>query len=139
MNKPHTIIASVFITVAIILGALAAHSLKEVLTEELTETFAKGVTYMMYSGLGVLILSLNHDRFKFSMKATYLLIEIGCVLFSINIFIYTFHMQLPMLKNFVHIVPVGGLCMILGWLILVVKLIKNNSLNPIDSEILNDN
>ena len=100
MNKTHTLVGAIFIAISIILGAIAAHSLEKIISPDLIHTFTKGVTYMMYSGLGLLILGLNQDRFSFSIKPVYLLLEIGTLLFSGNIFIYIFHEQVPALFNF---------------------------------------
>lgn len=123
MKKQIVTIAVFFIFISILLGAFGAHGLKDLVSEKMLITFDKGVKYLMYSGLGLLILSLNDDKFNFNLKWSYSLIIIGALLFSINIFIFTFSEQLPSLKNFVHLVPVGGLLMIVGWGILGIKLI----------------
>jgi len=125
MSRPNVIFATVVITISIILGAMAAHFLEKKLSSDLIETFEKGVKYLMYSGLGLLILSLNHDRFLFKMKTIYFLIKLGTVLFSLNIFIYVFHKFVPIFEHFVHLVPIGGFLMILGWGLLVFQLIKS--------------
>ena len=126
INKNYTIIALFFIFLSIILGAIAAHSLKSVVSEALILSFEKGVKYLLYSGLGLLIISLNSDKFKFKLNWPYRLIAFGTILFSGNIFLYIFHEQLPSLKNFVHIVPVGGFLMIIGWGILLIQFIKQS-------------
>ena len=125
MNKKITIIASLYIFTSILLGAFGAHGIKDFVSEELILTFDKGVKYLMYSGLGLLILGLNTNKFQFSLKWTNNLLITGSLLFSVNIFLYTFHESMPFLKNFVHVVPVGGLLMIIGWGILIIKLIKS--------------
>ncbi len=124
MSKKVLVFASVFILLSIVLGAIAAHSLKNLISEELILSFEKGVKYMMYSGLGLLILGLNDSKFNFSLTPVYRCIKIGTVLFSGCIFIYIFHEQLPALKHFVHLVPIGGTLMIIGWAILLYKLLK---------------
>jgi len=124
MNKQITTIAVFFIFTSILLGAFGAHGIKDYVSEELCVTFDKGVKYLMYSGLGLLVLALNNDKFEFSLKWNYRLIVIGSLLFSVNLFIYTFHENVPALKNFVHIVPIGGLLMIIGWGSLGFKLVK---------------
>lgn len=124
MNKSITAIAASFIFVAITFGAFGAHGLKNYVTADLIETFEKGVKYLMYSGLGLLILGLNHLKFEFSMKWVYRLNIIGTLLFSVNIFLYVFHEQIPALKSFVHIVPVGGSLLIISWFIFIFKLLK---------------
>lgn len=125
MNKLIVKIAVFFILLSIILGAMAAHSLEKIIEPDLINTFEKGVKYLMYSGLGLLILGFNQEKLNFNIKWTNRLIIIGSILFSGNIFLYTFHEQIPALKNFVHIVPVGGLLMIIGWTLLFVQLIKS--------------
>ncbi len=124
MKKNIVLTGAIFICIAIILGAIAAHSLEKIISTELIQTFEKGVKYMLYSGLGLLILGLNHEKFPFSMKWVYILLINGTLLFSGNIFLYVFHELSPGLKNFVHIVPIGGLMMILAWLFFIVKLTK---------------
>ena len=124
MNKQITTLAVFYIFTAILLGAFGAHGIKDFVSEELIITFDKGVKYLMYSGLGLLILALNDNKFEFSLKLNYILIILGSILFSVNLFIYTFHEATPVLKNFVHIVPIGGLLMIIGWGSLGVKLLR---------------
>ena len=124
MNKQISTIAVFFIFTSILLGAFGAHGIKDYVSEELILTFNKGVKYLMYSGLGLLILALNNDKFSFSLKWSYRLIVLGSILFSLNLFIYSFNENLPALKNFVHLVPIGGLLMIVGWGVLGVRLVK---------------
>ena len=122
MNKKIAAISVFFIFSSILLGAFGAHGIKDLISEELIIAFDKGVKYMMYSGLGLLILSLNDSKFNFQMKWVYRLIILGTILFSVNIFIFSFHEHVLSLKHFVHIVPFGGLLMIIGWGMLFYKL-----------------
>jgi uncharacterized membrane protein YgdD (TMEM256/DUF423 family) len=126
MNSNVTTIAVFYICIAILLGAFGAHGIKDFLSESLITTFNKGITYQMYSGLGLLALGLNDSKFNFSLKWSYRLIISGSLLFSINIFIYTFHENIPALKNVVHIIPIGGLLLIIGWGLLGINLLRNN-------------
>jgi uncharacterized membrane protein YgdD (TMEM256/DUF423 family) len=126
-HKNYIIIAIFFIFLSIILGAIAAHSLEKIVSADLIITFEKGVKYMMYSGLGLLILALNHHQFEFQLKWSLFLITAGTLLFSGNIFIYIFHEQIPSLNNFVHVVPIGGLLMIIGWGVLLWHTIRKKS------------
>jgi len=126
MNKQITTLSVFYIFTAILLGAFGAHGIKDYVSEDLIVTFDKGVKYLMYSGLGLLILSLNNTKFEFNLKWNYRLIVIGSLLFSVNLFFYTFYETIPVFKNFVHIVPVGGLLMIIGWGSLGVKLLRSS-------------
>ena len=125
MNKQITTLAVFYIFIAIVLGAFGAHGIKKIVSEEFIITFDKGVKYLMYSGLGLFILALNDVKFQFNLKWNYRLIILGSLLFSINLFIYSFHESIPVFKNFVHIVPIGGFLMILGWGSLGFKLLRS--------------
>lgn len=123
MKKQVVSIAVLFIFISILLGAFGAHGLKEIVSDKMLITFDKGVKYLMYSGLGLLILSLNDSKFTFDLKWTYRLVILGTILFSVDIFIFTFSEHLTGLKNFVHLVPIGGMLMIIGWGILLYHLL----------------
>lgn len=124
MLKRIVITGSIFITLAIILGAIAAHSLEKIISAEGIVTFEKGVKYLMYSGLGLFALGLNGKQLQFSLTSVYWLLCCGTILFSGNIFIYIFHEHIPALKPVVHLVPIGGMLMIIGWVVLTIKLVK---------------
>ncbi len=125
MNKRIVIIGVILIVTAIILGAFGAHALKEILSETKLKSFETGVRYQMYHGLAFLILGLNAKRFSFSLRNVFLFILLGVLLFCLSI--YGLAMQEPanMSLNFLGpITPIGGLMMIIGWILFLVKLIK---------------
>ncbi|WP_027419958.1 DUF423 domain-containing protein [Crocinitomix catalasitica] len=124
MNKQITITGTILILLSIILGAMAAHSLEKTVSAELIATFEKGVKYQMYIGLGLLVVGLNATHLKFKLNGFFWFNLIGILLFSGGIYTYTFHEMTPGLTNFVHIVPFGGTAMIIGWVLLLIKLIK---------------
>lgn len=124
MSKPILIIASFTICTAIILGAMAAHGLESVLSAELIESFEKGVRYQFYAGFSLLILGAIKDKLAFSLRwFTWLTIS-GVKLFSGCIYLYCFHEQVPALKPFVYVVPIGGLLMITAWVVFMIQLIR---------------
>ena len=125
MNKRIVIIGVVLIVTAIILGAFGAHALKEILSDTKLKSFETGVRYQMYHGLAFLILGLNEKRFSFSMNYVYIFTLMGIVFFSASI--YGLAMQEVVnvsLKFLGPITPVGGLMLIIGWILFMVKLIK---------------
>ncbi len=126
MRKSITITGVLFIILSIILGAIAAHSLEKIVSEDLIVSFEKGVKYLIYAGFGLLIMGLNADKFGFDINWAYRIITIGTLLFSGNIFVYIFHEHYPVLKSFVHIVPIGGLLMIVGWGIVLYQLFRTS-------------
>lgn len=124
MSKPILLIAAFTICTAIILGAMAAHGLESILSSELIDSFEKGVRYQFYAGFSMLILGAIQDKFVFSIRWFTRLTIAGVVLFSGCIYLYCFHEQLPALKPLVYLVPIGGLLMIIAWVVFIIQLIR---------------
>lgn len=107
-------LASFLLATSILLGAVAAHALKNTLEPTLLNTFQVGVHYQQLQSLGLLILGL-FLYFKPSqrpaMKIAIILHVTGMLLFSGNCYLYA----LTQFKFFVHLVPVGGIMMIVAW------------------------
>ena len=110
---------------AIILGAFGAHGLKDKVSPERIATFEVGVRYQFYIGLAMLILGFNEEKLGFSLKPTFLLLLIGVLFFSVSIYFLAIQEILgASLKFLGPITPVGGLLMIIGFLIFLVKLMR---------------
>ncbi len=125
MNKRIVIVGIVLIVSAIILGAFGAHALKEILSETKLKSFETGVRYQMYHGLAFLILGLNEKSFSFSMKYIHIFLLMGVVFFSGSIYGLSMQELLGVsLKALGPITPLGGLMMIIGWVLLLVRIIK---------------
>jgi uncharacterized membrane protein YgdD (TMEM256/DUF423 family) len=124
MSKRILILASILICTAIILGAMAAHGLESVLSAELIDSFEKGVRYQFYAGFSLLILGAIKDKFAFSLRWFAYFTGAGLTLFSGCIYLYCFHEQVAGLKPLVYLVPIGGLSMILAWVIFIIQLIR---------------
>jgi len=105
---------------AICLGAFGAHLLKKYMSAELLISFETGVKYQMYHAILLIVLSqlLNFD-INFSNYAVTLII-IGVILFSFSIYglclSATFGTKIKILGP---ITPLGGFCLITGWLCLL--------------------
>ena len=124
MNKTITISGVVLITLSIVLGAMAAHALKEVLEAKALASFETGVRYAMYHGLAFLILGLTADRLP-KLTWSYRFILFGVILFSGSIFLLSLQSLLgASLKFLGPVTPLGGTLMIIGWGILFFKLIR---------------
>ena len=68
MNRAIVLTAILTILLAIVLGAFGAHALKELISGEKLISFETGVRYQMYSGIALLVLGLNADRFGFNLR-----------------------------------------------------------------------
>ncbi len=125
MNKKIVLTAAVLLTLAIILGAFGAHGLKDKVSPERIATFEVGVRYQFYIGLAMLILGFNEEKLGFSLKPTFLFLLLGVLFFSVSIYFLAIQEILgASLKFLGPITPIGGLLMIIGFLIFLVKLMR---------------
>lgn len=108
---------------SVILGAFAAHGLKSQLNEYLLGVFQTGVQYQMYHSLALILLYLLYRYFDSHLlvwSAGFMLA--GMVMFSGSLYA----LALTQVKWFGPITPMGGLCFIIGWGLLVYGVIKHH-------------
>ncbi len=119
-SKKILLVGSIFVFLAVLLGAFGAHGLKKILEPQALETFKTGVTYQFYHGFGLIALALINQVFNIDVRKSALLFIIGIFLFSGNCYLYS----LTQIKTIALIIPAGGLCFIAGWLLLTIKVSK---------------
>jgi uncharacterized membrane protein YgdD (TMEM256/DUF423 family) len=107
---------------AIILGALGAHALKEVLTSDQLLSFETAVTYQMYHVLVLLFVN-TFEGFTAKQKnrISYLFF-VGILFFSGSI--YAIQLTPITAKSIWFITPLGGLFFIIGWLSMIMIFVK---------------
>ncbi len=128
MNRKIVIAATSLLILAIILGAFGAHGLKELVSADRLQTFEVGVKYQFYQGLGLLLLGLNADKFRFSMKVVWNLLIIGTLMFSVSIYFLAIQEVLGMsFKILGPVTPIGGLLMIIGWSLFLGNIIRQKN------------
>ena len=112
----------------IIFGALGAHALEKVLTTEQLASYEVGVKYQIYHGIALLALVALTHKFNFSLKIIYRLLVIGVIIFSGSIYALVFQnlIGVKLGRIFGPLTPIGGLLMIIGWLLFLIKLLKTN-------------
>lgn len=130
MNKKILISASFLGFTAIILGAFAAHGLKELISLESIQSFETGVRYQMYHALFLLFIASASFVSTKMKKIIFYLVMAGWLLFSGSIY----GLSTNLLTNFDFktigfITPVGGLCFILAWVLLFVDFLKMKANN----------
>ncbi len=106
------VISSLVGFLGVAIGAFGAHSLKQYLTPETTETFRTGVLYHLIHSSVLLAVSLS-TRLDL-MKANKFFLA-GIILFSLSLYIYS----LTSIKIIAMITPLGGVSFLLGWLMLL--------------------
>ena len=128
MHKGFLKAAAISGAIAVILGAFAAHTLKEKLAPDALQIFETAVRYQFYHvfvllAVGILYKDLACGCLKWSGR----LFIIGQILFSGSLYVltYTKYANLSM-KWIGPITPIGGAAFIAGWVCLFIALAKKN-------------
>lgn len=129
IDKSVLTISLILIIVSVILGALGAHALAKHLSQQKMASFETGVRYQMYHGIGLLALLALSNRFTFSLKAVYILLISGVICFSMSIYMLSIQDLINVKLGFIFgpITPIGGLLMIVGWSLLLMKCLKHKN------------
>ena len=120
----YIITGAIMAGLAVVLGAFAAHGLKTILSPSELATFETGVRYQMYHGLALLCLpglaALITAKWANRVARCFV---IGCVLFSGSLYL----LATAGVKWFGPITPLGGVFFIVGWILLIVALVKGKN------------
>ena len=118
-------IAIFFAVTAVALGALGAHALKEILTENQLHSFETGVRYQFFHALAILFLALNTEKFNPKLNRSLYLMTSGICCFSFSIYLLIIQDILGLSLSFLGpITPIGGLLLISAWIILFFSIKK---------------
>lgn len=130
MVKKLLISGILFALTAVILGALGAHALEKHITVDQLKSFETGVRYQMYHALALILIALLPQLTDQTKKIVFYLFTSGIFLFSISIYLLSTAPVWDMNFSFLGpVTPVGGLLLIIGWFVLLWKIISNNSVN----------
>ena len=125
MNRIILITAAVLGIIAIALGAFGAHGLKELISIEAQQTFETGVRYQMYHALMLLFVGGTTLLNEKSKKAIYYLVLVGLIFFSGSIYgLSTMDITEINFKSIGFITPIGGLMLIIAWVIMLTNFLK---------------
>ena len=122
-SKLFLMIASVTGFLAVAFGAFGAHALKARLSPEMLTIFETGARYQIYHalallGVGLLIQLLPSSRFLpwagYSMS-------LGILIFSGSLYA----LSLSGVKVWGAVTPLGGVCLLAGWLLILIGLVKS--------------
>lgn len=126
MQKQFVFLSGLFLMLSIVLGAMGAHALKELLAPEQFDSFEVAVRYQGFLSMGILILALNADRFSFPLGKILGGMMIGMLLFCVSIYILVAFKSMHWPTTFVGpITPIGGTVTIVSWILFLYRLIKN--------------
>lgn len=122
MSKTILMIASIFLALAVAIGAFGAHGLKPQLTAEMLNTYKTGVEYHFYHALGLLFVGiLAYVMPSGFLNWSALFLAAGIILFSGSLYM----LAITGIKWLGAITPLGGLSFITGWILLLVAVWKN--------------
>ena len=102
----------------VVLGAFGAHALRGSIEPRLIETFQTAVQYQLIHALALLLVSLTMGWLGQS-----LLFEISVYAFMAGIILFSgslYGLVLTEMKWLGPVTPLGGLCLIVGWLALLI-------------------
>jgi uncharacterized membrane protein YgdD (TMEM256/DUF423 family) len=127
MNRNFLSIAALLGALSVVLGAFAAHKLKEIVGPDTVAVFETGVRYQFYHVFALLLVALLSEKItnKWMLWAGNCFIT-GIILFSGSL--YTLTALKIAENNHIKLVgiatPVGGLFFIAGWLFLWIGVSK---------------
>ncbi|MDR3443560.1 MAG: DUF423 domain-containing protein [Legionella sp.] len=122
MQKIYLIVASLLALLANGLGAFGTHALRGTIEPSYLAAFQTGVQYQFYHSLALFMLAL----LMFHIKNTWLTLAgigfiTGCFFFSGSLFV----LSISGFKWLGIITPLGGMAFIMGWIFLLIGVIKS--------------
>ncbi|MBK6338876.1 MAG: DUF423 domain-containing protein [Bacteroidetes bacterium] len=114
--------------VAVALGAFGAHGLKPKLSIEQLQTYETAVKYQFYHVFALIVVGILMQIFpnlKLAIAGDFFLT--GIILFCGSLYLLACKdlLGLQSISKFIGpITPLGGLCFIIGWVILFVKVLR---------------
>ena len=112
---------SVLCGLGVILGAFGAHGLRARLSPEMLVVFETGVRYHLIHALGLLAVAWAASRWpgSYASIAGYLFVA-GIFIFSGSLYV----LAITGIRWLGAITPIGGVCLIVGWGLLAVGVIR---------------
>ena len=127
MHKGFLQLATLLGMLSVILGAFAAHALKEKVSVTALATFETGVRYQFYHVFALLACGILYKEFPTeSIIWSGRMFIVGTILFSGSLYVLTF-IQSSGYSNFKWIgaiTPFGGLSFIAGWILLLITFMR---------------
>ncbi len=127
MHKGFLKTAAVFGALSVILGAFGAHALKDTISDHAIAIFETGVRYQFFHALALLMVAVLYKELGgILLKWTGGLFITGMIIFSGSLYILTMLTALvsPDYKWIGAITPIGGMCLITGWLTMFIRFMK---------------
>ena len=124
MKRTFLLLGSLMAFFGVALGAFGAHGLKDFLPLEMLTVFETAVRYHLYHAFAILIIAVLVEKIPMAEHAGRLF-GLGILLFSGSLYL----LSLTGIRSFGMITPIGGLCFLGGWGVLLYagfKMAKEN-------------
>tara|TARA_Y100000996_G_C22497387_1_gene632936 strand:+ start:716 stop:1084 length:369 start_codon:yes stop_codon:yes gene_type:complete len=119
--KGYIIIASLFAAMAILFGAFGSHALKERLSTQSLEVYDIATRYLMFHALGIFLIALLGFQLpKESLEIPVIMMIGGTSIFSGSLYL----IAMLDFKKLGMVTPIGGLLLIVSWLLLAYNTYK---------------
>lgn len=119
------ITAGILGLLSVVIGAFAAHGLKPLISAESITTFETGVRYQMYHALVLLFVGSTNLIASNKKSIIYYFVLAGVILFSGSIYGLATNVLTDFdFKTIGFVTPIGGLLMIIGWVIMILSFFK---------------
>ncbi|MBQ4834535.1 DUF423 domain-containing protein [Pseudoalteromonas sp. MMG010] len=119
MIKFFLLMGSTFCMLSVILGAFAAHALKGQVSSYAIGIFNTAAQYQMVHGLALIAIALL-SKWGINLKWAGGFFTIGTLLFSGSLYL----LAITGLNWLGPITPLGGLCFIAGWIVILVQVAR---------------
>lgn len=121
--KAFIVIGAINAFLAVALGAFGAHGLANKLEPKYLDIWKTGVTYQMFHALGILVVGLLLSKVAGSALFTWSgwLMFAGIVFFSGSLYV----LSLTKIGPLGAITPIGGVCFLVAWILIVVGAVKH--------------
>ena len=119
MIKLFLLTGSFFCMLSVMLGAFAAHGLKSRLTEYSLGVFKTAAEYQMVHGLALIAVAIL-IKWGINLTVGGGFFIAGTLLFSGSLYL----LALSGMKWLGPITPLGGLCFIIGWVVILVQVAR---------------
>lgn len=125
MKEIVLLFGGIYGTLAVLLGAFGAHALRRSFNEDQLKSFETGVRYQMYHSLLLLIAGVTFPFLETGQVLFGWAVIIGVFLFSFSIYGLAWSSSRGRkIKILGPVTPIGGLFLIIGWIIFTIEIIS---------------
>lgn len=117
------VLGSIFMALAVAIGAFGAHILKDKLTPDKLKVYEVAVKYHIAHALGLILVGMlvNHYPNASLIVTAGWCIVVGILLFSGSL--YVLSMAKARIRFLGPVTPLGGLSFIIGWVLIVIGIL----------------